>query len=49
MPNACNNNAYKAQTCASFYNLIVSLLLSVQVNDAVEELQRMNYLIKEGL
>ena len=37
-PNVCDSNVYKAQTCASFYYLIVRLLLSVQDNGAVEEL-----------
>ena len=37
MPNVCDIEVYKAQTYASFYYLIVSLLLSVQDNGNVEE------------
>ena len=49
MPNVCDNNVYEAQMCALLYYLIVSLLLSVQDDDAVEELQTMSYLIQKGL
>ena len=43
-----DNNVCEAQMCTSFYYLIVSFLLSVQDYGAVEELQRINYLIQEG-
>ena len=45
--NVCDNNVYEAQTCASFYQLIV--LISVQDDGTVEVLRRVNYLSQEGL
>ena len=35
MPNVCDNNVYEAQTCASFYLLIV--LISVQDDMALRK------------
>ena len=44
MPNVCDIEVYKAQTYASFYYLIVSLLLSVQDNGNVEEFEALQFL-----